>query len=77
MTWKVRRVRETKKRRRNARTSRVAGDVGEQIKRSGEGDADGDTKGELLLLVCQQDDVKMEIQKVSFFFPTLSVNQMM
>ena len=63
--------------RNNARTSRVAGDVGEQIERGGEGDADGDPEGELLLLVCQQDDVKMEIQKVSFFSLTLSVNQMM
>ena len=66
-----------KLKRRNARTSRVAGDVGEQIERGGEGDADGDPEGEFFLFVCQPDDVKMEIQKVSFFSLTLSVNQMM
>ena len=35
----------------NARTGRVAGDAGEQVERGGEGDADGDSEGELLLFL--------------------------
>ena len=39
---------EEKSRFKNARTGRVAGDAGEQVERGGEGDADGDSEGELL-----------------------------
>ena len=39
---------EEKSRFENARTGGVASDAGKQIERGGEGDADGDSEGELL-----------------------------